>query len=515
MKKNYKLSTSNKWWIFSIFISLMLTDRIINLINFGFVYTDIDQVILWNGAVDYSKGIFHEPFFYGQPFNFMLESIIAIPLLWINIPVHIALPISTSLISLIPFIFLSLFLLKREYYFWAFLCLAFPVLLPIEYNFLTTISRGNVQAHFIIPFIFIPLFNPESKKNVIVLYLTSAICFILNPSSLIIILPISIFIFTYHLKSISFYLKSLIVIPIYFINYLAQDFYKNHPENILHELVGLSIDSQVFISSFKNLNLFEYLFPFCSQWGILYPFLFLLLAIYVLNKSMKKEFVLILTFLILLLVTLAIPKVQEFIPNTGFFFTSSRLYLFVPILFIITLFLIFKNVTINKFSIYMLLVVCGATLIVKNSSISKTVQTTISKTIFPIDKNQDIIKRTSELKKIALKYNIDLIVHTTFSTWDYRFDSYCYNPIIQDYNFKKEKTISVCIDDDRRSWLFQNSANCKQILLNGIIVDESKLKLYDYVIINKKLNQIIIKNNQLNITELFSKLDLKFGNTAL
>lgn len=56
----------------------------------------------------------------------------------------------------------------------------------------------------------------------------------------------------------------------------------------------------------------------------------------------------------------------------------------------------------------------------------------------------------------------------------------------------------------------KNSTHCRQILLNGIIIDESHLKPFDYEIINE--SQIVIKNNKLDTKSLFSILNLQFGN---
>jgi hypothetical protein len=486
----------------------MILDRIISLLHFGFVYTDIDQMVLWNGAYDYSRGIFHEPFFYGQNFNYMVEAFLAAPLLWVHIPVYIALPVATSLISLFPFIILAILFFRRECYFWSYLCIAFPILLPLQYNFLTTISRGFVQAHLFVPLLFFPLFNPQSKSSVTILYLAGAICFFLNPSSLLISLPIGLFVSTYHFKSPSFYLKALLVIPFLIADYFAKHFYQIHHERILHELVGVKLDTQTLFTSLKNTNLFENLFPFIPTSGIIYPFLFIVLAIVAFRKSLKREFIFILSFLLLLLVSLAIPKVQEFIPNTGVFFTSSRLYLYLPLVLILATYLVFPQSMRKPVYSYMLLLSCGITLITKNLKIEEKAQDIITHTLFPTAKTQDLVARADELQRLAFKYNIDLIVHTTSSTWSYPFDSYAFNPLLHNNNI-----ISVNIDDDRRTWLYSKATHCKQILLNGIKIDSSLQKQFDFEVLNN--NQSVIKNNKLNVDELFTKLNLKFGNTPL
>jgi hypothetical protein len=507
---NIEVNSSIKWWLFIVFLALLITDRVITLLHFGFIYTDIDQMVLWNGAYDYARGIFHEPYFYGQPYNYMLESFLSLPFLWMHIPVYIALPITTSIISLLPYIILALFFNKRGQSFWACLCLAFPLLMPVQYSFLTTISRGFVQALFFVPLLYIPLFDPRNKRKITVLYLASAICFIANQMSLLIVLPIVLYVYTFHFRSFSFYVKSLWVIPIIAADYFAKYFYKMYPERVLHLFAGIEPDSQTFLKSFHNVHHFDYLFPFCSGWGIVYPVLFILLAILALARSMKKEFLFIFSILTLLLITFSIPKVQEYIPYAGIFFTSSRHYLYLPVLLIITLFFIFQRSSVKTMPVIVLIIVSAGAFITRNFNIQETVQKTISQTIFPVAKNQDLINRANELKCLSQKYDLDLIVHTTFDKFSYVFDSYAYNPLTQNNFNKTEKTISVNLDGDRRTWLFNNSTHCKQILLNGIKVDTSLLKGLDYKIINSR--QIVIKNNTLNVPDLFDRLNLKFGN---
>ena len=191
--------------VFLLLLILLCFDRILTLINFGFNYTDLDQIILWNGATDYAKGIFYEPFFYGQPYNYMVEALAAVPMLWFGVPVYQALPITTVIISIFPFIFLAFVFKKYEYHFWAIICLALPLVLPLEFSLLTTISRGFIQAHLFLPFLFLPLLDPLRPRNVTILYIFSAISIIMNPSAGILVGPLFLYVYSYHFKSVSFY----------------------------------------------------------------------------------------------------------------------------------------------------------------------------------------------------------------------------------------------------------------------------------------------------------------------
>ena len=505
---------SMSWLILLLFFLILIIDRTITLCYFGFVYTDIDQLIMWNGAVDYSNGIFHEPFFYGQPYNYMLESILAVPLLYANVPIYMALPIASSIISLFPFIILALALFKKQKYFLAYLCLAIPVFLPLQFNFLTTISRGFVQAHLFIPLLFIPLFNPESKKNTTILFLVSAICFIANQSSALIIFPVITYVSSYHYKSISFYIKALWVIPLFIIDFLFKYYYQIHPEKVLHNISGIRLDGQTFIDSVSNANLFEYLFPFSISGGFIYPLIFVILAIIAFKKEMKKEFLFIVSIIFIILISFAIPKVQGSYPieNAGIFFSVSRFYLTLPLLVIISSYLIFKKLHLKIFLSFILLGICIISLFIKNNPIQNTVNETIAKTSFPIAKNQDLLLRANKLKTLSLDYDIDLIVHKMYPSWcwDNLFDSYALYPLAFYGKDQNKEVISVNLNGDRRSWLYEKSEFSKQILLIGFTIDETQLEGIEYDVIDE--NHLLINNNNQTVKTLLKKLNFEYGN---
>lgn len=499
-----------KWLLFAIFLSLVVVDRWLTLTNFGFIYADIDQLVLWNGAMDYSKGIFHEPFFYGQAYNYMLESFVAVPLLWLHMPVYMALPITTSLISLLPFVVLALFFFKKQHHFWAYLTLAFPLLLPIEYNFLTTLSRGFVQAHLFAPLLFIPFFNPQHQKNVTLLFLAAGLCFIANQSVLLILLPILLYVYSYHFRTFSFYLKSLLVLPFFVADYLAKYFYVVHPEKVLHRLVGLMPDSDILLASLTNTRHFENLFPFFSGWGIVYPLLFVGLMVVALYRHKPKAFLFVFSGFILLVVTLAIPKIQEIYANAGLFFTPGRFYLYLPILLILSLFLVFHKIKYNALATYLLLLLAGINLVVKNVDIKQKVASTIMQTVFPVAKTRELLSHARELRAISADYQLDLIVHASAEGWKYVFDSYAFHPLSLHERSKHEHIISVNLSGDRRSWLYPSAKHSKQILLNGFEIDQELLQPFDHEVLNNK--QLVIRNNALEVADLLARLNLKFGN---
>ena len=497
-------SQIKNWLAFALFLSLLIIDRSLSLVNFGFVYTDLDQTVLWNGAMDYSRGIFHEPFFYGQAYNYMLEALLAVPLLWLDISVHKALPLVTGFLSLLPFFIIGLLLMRNGRPFWAILSLCIPVILPIEYGFLTTISRGFVQAHLFVPLLFLPFLDPSKRKNAIVLFAAAGASLIGNSSSILIVVPIIIWVFLHQFRSVHFYLSSIIVLPFFIVDHLAKGFYEAHPGRVLHRVGGLRLDTQTFLDNLGNSNLFEHLFPFVSAWGILYPMAFVLIAIIAWKSNLKKEFAVIISIIALLAITLAIPKVHEVYQNAGVFFTSSRLYLFVPLLFLISLFLIFRKQQISQWSFIVLLLVSGLMTITKGLKIQETVDELVTTTSFPIAKNRDLINRWNELAEITAEHGVDLIIHENENGWHYVFDSYVFNPLSLNKS-KGDSVNSVTVNGDRRTWLYDDATNCGTVLLNGFSLEPPILAGLDHVDLGK--NRTLIHLKKQNATNLFNRLN--------
>ncbi|NQY66648.1 MAG: hypothetical protein HRT72_02845 [Flavobacteriales bacterium] len=132
---------------------------------------------------------------------------------------------------------------------------------------------------------------------------------------------------------------------------------------------------------------------------------------------------------------------------------------------------------------------------------------------FPVERNKKLIESAARTRILINEYDLDLVVNTTFSTIKYVFDSYAFNPLMYHDMEKDSNVISVNLDGDRRTWLFGESENCTNILLNGIKVEPSLLNNFDHVVISD--TQLIIRNNDLKVSELFRRINWEFKNTHL
>ena len=294
------------------------------------------------------------------------------------------------------------------------------------------------------------------------------------------------------------------------LDYASKYYYKIHPEKIKHYITGLELDTLTFWKTLKNPELFEYLIPFVKGGALIYPIIFIILAIVAIIKKKSRVLFFIIPALLILLVTFAIPKVQTFfpIPNAGIFFSISRFYLSLPILVLLSCYLIFKEVNFKQVVSYLLIGLGLTLVVVKNIAIENSVKAVMEKTSFPVSTNQALIDGSNTLNALCEKYDIELIVHKRYPA----YDSFAFYALINNKRQDKKEVISVNYDGDRRSWLYEDAKDCQQILLIGLVIDEKLLKQFDYEIIGD--NYVLIKKSNMDVKSTFKKLGLEFSNVV-
>ncbi|MCB0793489.1 MAG: hypothetical protein KDB88_02030 [Flavobacteriales bacterium] len=131
------------WWSL---LALGILERAWVLWRFAFRHVGIDDALIWSIARDYGEGIFREPFMYGQNYNLMLEALVAAPFVSLGGDPWIVLPIVTALMALAPFWSWSFWCLRQGSLWPATILAATPLMLPVEWGMLTSMTRGFVDG---------------------------------------------------------------------------------------------------------------------------------------------------------------------------------------------------------------------------------------------------------------------------------------------------------------------------------------------------------------------------------
>ena len=104
-----------RYLLIGIWILLILW-RFYMLVAYCYKYVDDDQALMWYGTVHFAHGHFPEPCFFGQSYNSMIESLLAVPLYLCGWPLNYALPTAVTVTSVFPFMYCSIACWRRKKY---------------------------------------------------------------------------------------------------------------------------------------------------------------------------------------------------------------------------------------------------------------------------------------------------------------------------------------------------------------------------------------------------------------
>lgn len=502
-KKDYKELFFIACW--SALFVLVLVFRWQVLEQFAFKYTDSDQAIMWNAAVEFSHGFFHEPKFWGQDYNSMLEGLLAVPLILMSIPTYKALPIITSLLTLFPFFLVSILCLVKKLNPQAVLVLTIPLLLPLEYDFLTCLSRGFVTGIFVSSLGWIAVFYKEKSWGAFCFGFFTVFGYLLNPNALLLSFPLFIYLFLENKKQKSFYvflsggvlLGSILLI-------LSNNFYKTHPNYSTMPVPSFKFRPELFSYFFQDPNSFlNTVTPLFWTAGIS---LFLIIALFavVIYKSKNATLAFAIgLFLLCLFASFGLEKVYN--GTNSIFFSSARMFLVVPVA--IGFFVPFLNFK-SKLLPPVFLSVAIIFFVNKNNLLPAAIESHIDGkrehiiTVAPI---QNVIGVCQKINYYSQKYATDLVVVSGHGYYDF-IDFGC----------------TTCVDSfpktlrpgfERRTWRLLEDKDL--VYPNILIVDEhqeivsnlNKLKEKNIRFLNIH-GYYIISNNSLKTMALLALLEI-------
>ncbi len=315
---------------FFLCLTLLLLNHFLIFFSINLNYIDSDQPFLWIGALDYSQFHFYEPRFYGQDYNTFMESLFAVPLMWAGLPAYYAVPIATHIIFLFPFLFSAIYLFFHQRKEQALFVLAVVLCLPTGYDILTSLPRGFVTGLFFSSFFVLSFVQPTNFRFAILNTLLCVVGYFVNPNSLIVSFPFSIFLLLHNYREKTYYYAMagcvFAAIPLHL---LFNQFYVNHPDYVVFELVYAFSPLYLFENlshldqAFQHVNFF-----FENQsWCLLLVIAALLIFSW---RSNKIIFYTVLGFIFILLLSFFSGKVRDGAPWP--FYSYSRMYLGIPIL---------------------------------------------------------------------------------------------------------------------------------------------------------------------------------------
>ncbi|MEO8069587.1 MAG: hypothetical protein ABI599_17960 [Flavobacteriales bacterium] len=223
--------------LFWVVLVLSALDRVVLLNVFGFRFTGDDDGIFWQAARDFGHGIFHEPYFYGQAYNPMLEALLAAPLLWIGVPAYAALPLITSLLALAPFFSFALWHRRHGRLLAGLAFAAIPALLPTEWGMMTMITRGSVTGVAVLAFLPWSMTIVRIPLRYMTCSLIAAMAVFFNPNAAVFVAAACVhLLWTTPITRRSFAVGIVGALPAALLYLGAHAFYAQRPWRVLHHL---------------------------------------------------------------------------------------------------------------------------------------------------------------------------------------------------------------------------------------------------------------------------------------
>lgn len=499
--------------LYLFLLCLLILDRIALLVNFNFRYVGSDDMIFWQSATDYMNGVFHEPYFYGQNYNFMLESIFAAPFLSLGVPYTFIFPICTSIMSLFPFVYFSVILFRRGFEIEGIFFIIIPLLLPIEYGMLTSITRGFISGLFFTAFLATPLLNPTKKISWLIAAFALSLGYISNPNSLIFSLPLCLYLFLNNFKQFSFYLINLIaIIPVLLIEYFSKQFYIENMEFRVNSMWKLDFSFEMLLNDFNQLDkFFGYFMPVIWPAGWIIIVILLLSGLKLFKMDFKKGFSLLFA-VFFILISLGINKVND---NIGtIFLSSTRMYLGIPLLTGLAFFWCKKMIKLQDNNLKAIILIVSVAVFFCKLNVYPAVigmHKNKNNQNMPIKNISELKCECAKLDSIANKENIDLIIFV--------YDSLYNIPYLEFYNYGcplLEKKIPKTMMNlyEKRTWVYltEKSSIEPNILIFNYKIDSNQINMFPKLIMLSGIHNLtLINENKIRTDSLLKKLKIQLA----
>lgn len=402
------------WGVWAL-LALGLAVRLVVLIHFGFRYIGIDDALIQQVAIDYGHGIFREPFLYGQNYNPMLEALLAAPFVRIGADPWIVLPIVTSLLALWPFWSCALWCQRKGFSTAALLIAATPLLLPLEWDLITTQSRGFVHGLALLGFVPWTQGIRRLFPRFLLTSLVLALSIWCNPNTAPVVAGIVVWLSGHHFRSKEFWITGIAGLGLLFIlHQWSQTYYADHPERLIHPLTtsDLAFSADRILNGLRHFDQhILHVIPFASIAAGTLPVLLVLGLAFLIRRGRTLEVFSLFTIAICMILALGILKVHE--GCTSVFFPKSRMFLALPLILGVLAAMVAKDIRIGSTWMLACVVVLAASTVFKVIPIDSVIQRELVEQDCAYVREEPIAllrERCALVSKLAEDHHADLVV---------------------------------------------------------------------------------------------------------
>jgi hypothetical protein len=325
----YIQSTPIKW-VFCAFVALAIFNRVWATIHYNIPYLDIDESLMLYALHEMAHFRFHEPAFYGQSYNTVLEAFFALPLYWINLPAHIAISISSAFLAVFPFLFLAYLYYKNSLTNAAILVLVLNFASSAEYDWITGTARGFMSGVFFVSFMFPAIFKPNPKSWFLLGFGFFASVFT-TPNALLVTAPLLLVLWVSEYRLVRFYFNVFLggLLPLAYGIYRFW-FYSQNADYVMHVSADMHFSIANMQMGFAMLeDLFGHVIPFFWNKGKLVFIVLLLLMFFGVHRKNWALFLFSGGTLAILILSLGVDRIYN--GNLSVFFPYARSFLAFPL----------------------------------------------------------------------------------------------------------------------------------------------------------------------------------------
>lgn len=307
---------------------LLLLDRWSVLEHFAFRYTDDDQTIMWYGAEEMAQGRFHEPRFYGQSYNTMLEGLLAVPLLWAGSAHSYALPVVATLLAVLPYLLFAALACRKGRVVQAALVLLVPIALPVEFGLVSSMPRGFVPGVALTAVGLLALFS-EGLLLIGPCAFLAILGIVVNPNAAVLLVP-ALVLFLFRVRHDRRAWTAAVVgsIPALLLQVGAKRFYADRPEHVVHQEWPLDFEFQRITLQAMDRSLGE-VTPLFWGHGAFLVLVLVASAAWCWIRGHRGASLFLCTGVILIIASLGVNKVNDGMPTV--FYSWSRMFIAVPV----------------------------------------------------------------------------------------------------------------------------------------------------------------------------------------
>ena len=398
------------WWI----ISIGVLDRAIILVNFGFLYTGVDDAVIWSAAVDFGRGVFLWPYFYGQDYSPMLEALVAAPFVRVGLPLHLVMPVVSSALALLPYWSFAIWNHRHARYSAALFFAAMPLLLPVEYGLITTITRGFVTGIALLSFLPWILDLCNEKLGAILIGTTLSLAWFVNPNSLVFAVGFSGW---YFLSGPSPVQRAMRVgigaLPGLLAHVSAQAYCRSRPDRILFTIYDWRMDfhAKGILEGLSRLDThFAWLAPVAWPFGQVVGELLLIILFIAIWKRQWPVAAGVACSMLLIVFSFAFAKVHD--GSESVFFPFSRMFLALPLTVCWSASMLFTKLRTPRLFGPMAISCAGTLVVIRSILLPPTIQYQVYDQPNWCERPIDVlVSNEAHIRSVCDAYQVQLIVY--------------------------------------------------------------------------------------------------------